>query len=176
MATGWFHEWGETGLTGVRHVLGRMTRRRLLAVLLDVIIIVLAYDVILGFRFQRAVPDDFVLGSPRVLHFLVIAVVGVVSIYILQFAPEALAHERRYYTLCMTVVLVVMLVRLLEASPYYAIYALTSVSAMAIFLSALLSPQVAVGAVLLVSILIGAAANLSIREGRTVSIAALLQD
>ena len=75
MATGWFHEWGETGLTGVRHVLGRMTRRRLLAVLLDVIIIVLAYDVILGFRFQRAVPDDFVLGSPKVLHFLVIAVV-----------------------------------------------------------------------------------------------------
>lgn len=91
------------------------------------------------------------------LLLLVIAVVGVVSIYILQFAPEALAHERRYYTLCMTVVLVVMLVRLLEGSPYYAIYALTSVSAMAIFLSALLSPQVAVGAVLLVSILIGAA-------------------
>ena len=57
------------------HILSHLTRRRVMAAAIDLVIVVLSYYLILAFRFQGSIPDDMDWGSYNLTVFLIAAVV-----------------------------------------------------------------------------------------------------
>ncbi len=86
---------------------------------------------------------------------LIISLTLTIVIYIFRFAPQAHRDERLFYTLCASIVLAVLIVRLLEGNPFYPIWALTTVTTLAMFLSVVINSEVAVAAVIFIAIVIG---------------------
>ncbi len=89
------------------------------------------------------------------LLLLVISLTLSIVIYLFRFAPQVHRDERLFYTLCASIVLAVLIIRLLEGSPYYLIWALTTATTLAMFLSVVISSEVAVAAVIFIAIVVG---------------------
>lgn len=92
------------------------------------------------------------------LLVLVLSLMGTLSLFIIRFAPHAHRDERLFYMLCITVLLTVLVVRMLEGSTHYAVWVLTSVSTMAMFIATVISSEVALAAVIFLAIIVGSMA------------------
>ena len=92
------------------------------------------------------------------LLLLVIALAACTAVYIFRFAPSAHRDERLFYTLCVSVVAAILIIRLLAGNPHYPIWALTTATTIAMFLSLVVSAEAAVAAALFIAVIIGSMA------------------
>lgn len=92
------------------------------------------------------------------LLLLIISLTLSMMVYISRFAPQAHRDERFLYTLCVTMVLAVLVIRFGEGSQHYTTWALSSVTTAALLLSLVISSEVAVAAVIYLAVVIGSMA------------------
>jgi putative nucleotidyltransferase with HDIG domain len=92
------------------------------------------------------------------LLLLIVAITLAVSVYILHLAAQAYRDERLLYTLCVAVVLAVLVIRFAEGSQHYTTWTLSAVTTVAMLISLVISSEVAVAAVIYLSVLVGSMA------------------
>lgn len=90
------------------------------------------------------------------LLLLVLALTAVLVMYAGQFSEPLRENERLLYTLCVAIIASVAILRVLQASPYYAVWALTTISALAMFVSIITNSDLAMSVVLFVAVVVGA--------------------
>ena len=89
------------------------------------------------------------------LLILLLGLVIALALYVLRFAREAYEDQRLFHVLCVSIVIAVLVIRLLQGSTHYPAWVLTTVTALAVFIASVIGPQVAIAASIFVAILIG---------------------
>ncbi len=89
------------------------------------------------------------------LLVLLLGLVITTALYIFRFARQAYDDQRLFYVLCVSIVIAVLVIRLVEGTTHYPAWVLTTVTALAVFISSVIGPQLAIAASVFVAILIG---------------------
>ncbi|MFP3905266.1 MAG: HD family phosphohydrolase, partial [Armatimonadota bacterium] len=89
------------------------------------------------------------------LLLLVVALALVVCFYASRFADPIRDNERLLYTVCIAILAAVAILRVVQPSAYYDVWVLTTISALAMFISIVANTEVAVSCALFVAIVVG---------------------
>lgn len=89
------------------------------------------------------------------LLLLVVALALVATLYASRFADPIRDNERLLYTICIAILVAVAILRIVQPSVYYSVWALTTISALAMFISIVANSEVAVSSALFVAIVVG---------------------